>query len=137
MSADNKAIAREYIEEVWIKGNLNLVDKYIAPTFVGRTFGMPVAEGREGFKQMLTGVSNAFANPQYTIEDLIAEGNKVVVRWTFRGTHQQEIMGIAPTGKRVEMTGTTTYRMAHGQVQEWWEHIDFLGMLQQLGAIPK
>jgi len=136
MSADNKAIVREYIEEVCVKGNLNLVDKYIAPNFVGRTVGMPVAEGREGFKQMLTGVYNAFANPQYTIEDLIAEGDKVVARWTFRGTHQQEIMGIAPTGKRVEMTGTITYRMANGQVQEWWEHIDLLGMLQQLGAIP-
>src|SRR5262245_28655157 len=114
MSADNKAIVREYIEEVWAKANFNLVDKFIAPNFVGRTIGMPVAEGREGFKQMLKVVSDAFSDSQLTIEDLIAEGDKVVARWTFHGTHQKEFLGIAPRGKRVEMSGTITYRMANG-----------------------
>src|SRR5437867_54234 len=132
MSEANKAIVREYINEVWAKGNLNLVDKFIAPNFVGHRVGRPAAEGREGFKQMLMSVRSAFADPQYTIEDLIAEGDKVVTRWSFRGTHQQELMGIAPTGKRVEVTGTITYRLANGQIEEWWEHIDYLGMLQQL-----
>ena len=136
---DNRAIIREYLHQLWDAGRPDLgelADRFIAPGFVGRTVGMPVVEGRDGYKRMLTMVTAAFPNAEFTVEDLIAEGDRVVVRWSLRATHRRDLMGIAATGRRVEMTGAIIYRMAGGQVQEWWEHQDLLGMLQQLGALP-
>lgn len=136
MSAENKAIIRQYIERLWAGGDISAVDQYISPNFVGRTAGMPIAEGREGFKQMLLQVQNAFSDQNYDLQDIIGEDDKVVVRWAWQGTHVGEMMGMPATGKRVGMTGTVTFQLANGMIEEWWENIDFLSMLQQLGAIP-
>jgi steroid delta-isomerase-like uncharacterized protein len=78
----------------------------------------------------------AFPDTRMTIEDEIAEGDKVVIRWTIRGTHKGEYMGIAPTGKEVTVTGISVYRIERGKIVEDWSNNDMLGMLQQLGAIP-
>ena len=71
-----------------------------------------------------------------TIEDLFAEGDKVVLRFTFHGTHQGEFMGVAPTGKQVTMPGIDIFRIADGKIVELWGQEDVLGMMQQIGAIP-
>ena len=72
-----------------------------------------------------------------TVEDLIAEGDKVVTRWRARGTHQGELMGIPPSGNPVEVTGITIHRIEGGKVVETWANYDALGMMQQVGAVPE
>ena len=79
---------------------------------------------------------SAFPDMQLTIEDQIAEGDKVVTRWTARGTHQGELMGIPPTGKQATVTGITVGRVANGKFVESWSNFDALGMMQQLGVVP-
>lgn len=78
----------------------------------------------------------AFPDGQYSMDDMIAEGDKVVLRWTFRGTHKGELMGIPATGKQVTMAGISIYHFANGMLEEIWEHYDRFGFLQQLGVIP-
>jgi predicted ester cyclase len=78
----------------------------------------------------------AFPDGQYSMDDLIAEGDKVVLRWTFRGTHKGELMGIPATGEQVTMAGISIYHFANGMLAEIWENYDKFGLLQQLGVIP-
>src|SRR5688500_18043853 len=114
MAEDIRAVARAYLDGVWVEGRVEL-DDVVAPGFVGRTVGRPLVEGRAALKQHLAAILEAFSDREFTIDDMIAEGDKVAVRWTLRCTHEREIMGIAATGKRIETTGTTIYRIADGQ----------------------
>jgi steroid delta-isomerase-like uncharacterized protein len=138
MSEDPKAIVRRFIEEVWNKGNLDLVDERVAATYVGHdpTFPMPI-RGPEGFKQWVMASRNAFADLQLDIEDLIAEGDKVVGRFVMRGTHTGALPGLPPTGKPVVVTGIFIRHFENGKYVEGWDQADALTMLQQLGVIPQ
>jgi steroid delta-isomerase-like uncharacterized protein len=137
MSAeDNKAIVRRVYEEVINKGNLNVADETLTSDYVYRSPGSPEFRGPDGFKQLITMYRTAFPDLHLDVDDLIAEGDTVVSRWTGRGTHQGELMGIPPTGKQVTVTGVVISRFSGGKAAEDWELIDTLGMLQQLGAIP-
>jgi steroid delta-isomerase-like uncharacterized protein len=137
MSAeDNKTLVRRVYEEIINKGNLNLADEAFASDYVYRSPGSPELRGPEGFKQLVTMYRNAFPDLHLDLDNLIAEGDTVVSRWTGRGTHKGELMGIPPTGKHVTVTGVVISRFAGGKSVEDWELIDSLGMLQQLGAIP-
>ncbi len=138
---ENKALARRLIE-VYNRGNLTeilaAVDELYAPDFVLHDPNLPFPGGigsREDFKQFGTGFLAALPG-QYTIEDLVAEGEKVVLRYTYRGTHQGQWRGLPPTGKAVTFTGTVTYRIVNGKVVEAWQNADNLSVLQQLGLIP-
>ena len=138
MSAEeNKAIARRADEELFDRGNLDVADELFAPNFV---FHDPTSgeewRGPESVKQYATMMRAAFPDLHYVVEDQIAEGDKVVTRYTAGGTHQSELMGIAPTGNRVEITGTSIMRIEGGKIEEIWENYDALGMMQQLGVIP-
>src|SRR5258708_38594660 len=93
-------------------------------------------QGKEAFKQFLSMYLTAFPDLHFTIEDIIAEGDTVVVRFTFRGTHQGDLMGIPPTGKQVVVTGIDIICAANGKVVEEWVNRDELSLLQQLGVIP-
>jgi steroid delta-isomerase-like uncharacterized protein len=132
----NKAIARRDFEQVWNKGNLDTVDEICAADGVGHMPGSPDIHSLEGYKQYVTMYRNAFPDIHFTIEDEIAQGDKVVIRWTSRGTHQGELMGISPTGKQCTVTGITINRFSGGKIQESWNNWDALGMLQQLGVVP-
>lgn len=90
----------------------------------------------EAYRELLTSQFNAFPDGRYTIEDQVAEGDRVVVRWSFTGTQKGEMLGIAPTGKRVTMTGISIIRLVGGKIVEAWEEWDNFGMLQQLGVVP-
>ena len=98
---------------------------------------MPQAKGPEGVKRLAAMVHAAFPDLNFTIEDLIAEGDKVVYRYTIRGIHQNDFMGIPATGKAVKVTGIHIYRIGDGKLQEEWENWDMLGLLRQLGVIPQ
>ena len=132
---DNKALMRR-IYEVFNTGNLALADEVIAADAVDHQAMPGMAPGREGFKQLVTMFRAAFPDLECIIEDMLAEGDKVVTRLTMRGTHQGELMGIAPTGRPITVTGIDIVRFAQGQVVEHWGNQDDLGMLQQLGVVP-
>ena len=132
---DNKANARRFYEEVWNQRNLAITDELSAINFVDQSLQPPV-HGLEGLKRFISMYLTAFPDIHFTIEDLISDGDKVVVRYTATGTHQGELMGIAPTGKHATVTGISINRFENGKVVESWSNFDALGMLQQLGQIP-
>ena len=135
---ENKAIARRVFEEGWNQGKLDVIDEIVTSDYLLRDPSMPEdIRGPEGFKQFITMYRAAFPDIHFTVEDQIAEGDKVVTRWTGTGTHQGELMGIAATGIRGRgVTGVTIDRMAGGKAVESWNAWDVLGMLQQLGVVP-
>ncbi len=133
---ENKAMYRRYIEEVWNKGNLAVLDEIFAPNYV---IHEPLPTGLpqiEALKQRVTMIRTAFPDHQFTIEDMVAEGDKVVARLTIRGTHKGEFMGIAPTGKQLTVREIEFVRFEGGKLAELWPLVDNLGMMQQLGVIP-
>ncbi len=133
---ENKAIELRFFEEVVNKGNLAVIDELVAANFVDRSAPLGVAPDREGYKQFFAMAHSAFPDFHSTLEDMIAEGDKVVQRFTVRGTHKGEWMGIALTGKQIEMGGIAVHRLAGGKIVEDWTSMDMLGMMQQLGVIP-
>jgi predicted ester cyclase len=133
---ENKANARRAAEEVMNKGNMSLADEMVAADYVGHQPGLPDFKGPEGFRQYFTMMRTAFPDVHLTVEDIFAEGDKVVMRYTARGTHKGEFMSIAPTGKQVTMTGTVISHHVGGKQVEAWVSLDQLGMLQQLGVVP-
>ena len=134
----NKAIARRFLEEVFGQGKLAVVDEIVAPDHVDHgpstLPGMPT--GPEGSKMVVTIYRNAFPDIHFTIDEQIAEGDKVVTRWTGRGTHKGELAGIPATGKSATVTGMGVDRIVNGKIVESWGIFDQFGMMQQLGVIP-
>jgi len=138
MSADeNKQLFRRFIEEVANRGKIAIVDELVTADIIEHEEIPGVPPNREGVKQAFTMFRTAFPDLQVTIEDLIAEGDKVVARETWRGTHRGEFMEIPSTGKRVEFAAVDIVRIANGKMVEHWGQMDSLGMLQQLGVIPQ
>jgi steroid delta-isomerase-like uncharacterized protein len=135
VSADeNKFLARRFVEDVINGNNLAVVDELFAPGFEVRDAVFPVPPGPDGVKQVFVGARDAFPDLHETIEDLIAEDDRVMVRWSSRGTHQGPFAGIAPTGKPFVWRGVFILRVAGGKFVEMWQVHDQLGLLQQLGA---
>ena len=132
----NKAIARRAFEEVWSQGKLDVIDNIYDADFIKHIPGSSDIHGPEGLKQSVNMFRTAFPDCQFTIEDQIAEGDKVVNRWTGSGTHKGELMGIPSTGVQETWTGIAIYRFAGGKIVEIWVNSDFLSLLQQLGVIP-
>lgn len=118
----NKTVVKRYIEEVINQGQLELIDTFFVP------------EMREQVKGFLTQENNPFADTHEEIQDIVAEGNKVIVRFLFRGIHQGEFLGIPATKKRIEITGYGTYYLENGQIT--WDTVcfDWLDAMEQLGA---
>ena len=136
MSEQNKAVVRRWIAGL-NAGDLDVADEIYAPDFVMHDPGNPDRLlGPEGTKQGFAAFLAAFPDLHVTIDDIIAEGDKVVWRVSLTGTHKGEFLGIAPTGKQITNTGITIVRMVDGKFVEGWQNGDDLGMLQQIGAIP-
>jgi steroid delta-isomerase-like uncharacterized protein len=135
MSEQNKAFVRHLMYEVIGKGNFALVDELVAEDYVGHT-PFPETNTREGHKQFFVALRHAFPDLQVTVEEQLAEGDKVVTRFTASGTHKGEFAGIPPTGKRAVMTGIDIDRIANGKLVECWSNTDDLGLMQQLGVVP-
>jgi len=133
----NKAMARQMIEDIFSRGDLSRVDEYLAPDFVEREELPPgLPGGREGVKQLTAILRSAFPDFKASIDDLVAEGDKVVIRQTWRGTHKGEFMGVPPTGKSVSFGVIDILRIAGGKVVEHWGLMDSMSLMQQLGAGP-
>jgi steroid delta-isomerase-like uncharacterized protein len=136
MSETNKAISRRAIEECFNQGNLAAVDEVFSADFVDNAAPPGLPAGPEGFKQLVTMYRTAFPDVQINIEDIVAEGDRVALRWTAKGTHLGELMGIPATGKPVTVTGIDIDRIAGGKIAEHWGAFDQLGMMQQIGVVP-
>jgi steroid delta-isomerase-like uncharacterized protein len=135
MSKENEALVRRYVEEVYNQRKLEVVDEIFAPEFTLHDPDLPGgARGPEGIKRIVETFVGGFPDLQVTLEDELSSADKVVTRWTSRGTHQGELMGIAPTGKRIDVTAVGIWRVANGKIAEAWLVYDAFGMLQQLGV---
>lgn len=135
MSQENKALVRRTIEDIYNQGNLAAVDQYVARDFVIHAPSGDI-HGPTGAKHFVTMLREAFPDFHLTIEDQVADGDKVVTRWTAEGTHLGEFQGIPPTGKHGTMTGIDIDRVVEGKIVECWTNTDDLGLMQQLGVIP-
>ena len=133
---ENKAVVHRYIEEVWNAGNLDLIDEMFAPEYTNHSPSPGQTPGPEGLKQLITMFRDAAPDLHLTVEDMIGEGDEVVTRWTARGTHQGELLGIPPTGKQIAMTAIVIERFSGGRIVDHWAARDDLGLLQRLGVIP-
>jgi steroid delta-isomerase-like uncharacterized protein len=134
----NKTNVRRLFEEVWNKGHVAVADELFAPTYHHHDSSMPdVGRGPESEKKRATLYRNAFPDIRFTIEDLLAEGETVVARWSCRGTHKGELNGIAPTGKQFHITGLSIARFTNGKMFEGYVNWDALSLLRQLGVVPE
>jgi len=130
---DNKALVQRFFEEVINQRNLTALDQFVPPGGVNHTVppGMP-----QETNQFLGQYLNAFPDVKATVEDLMADGDKVVARVSIRGTHRGAFRGIPPTGKQIAVTGINIFRIANGKLVEHWGLTDRLAVLQQLGVVP-
>ena len=132
----NKALLRRFYEELWSQGDLEAIPEPVSENFVDHHPLPGAPPGREGLAALVTTWRTAFPDMRETVEDLIAEGDKVVGRFTMRGTHGGEFMGVPPTGQRVTMSGIDIVRVAGGKIAEFWYGEHLLELMQQLGAVP-
>jgi steroid delta-isomerase-like uncharacterized protein len=142
MSAeDNKALARRYWDEGWGTGNVAMIDEIFAPDYLFHPGVGTASRGTEAVKQGPTRWRTAFPDLRSTIEDIFAEGDKVIVRWTLGGTHRGNIAipsvgTLPPTGKHVSWAGMDIYHFRGGKIVEGWRYWSSLQLLQQLGVVP-
>lgn len=133
---ENKALIRRIVEEVSNKGNMAVIDEHFFPDYVNHSLPPGVPNDREGYKQMVKMNHTAFPDFHITIEDVIAGGDKVVLRFNWNGTHKGEFQVISPTGKHITVNAICIYRIEGGKVVEQWAQVDSMGMMQQLGVVP-
>lgn len=133
---ENKAFVRRQIDELWNKGNLDAADECFTSDFVRHNPGSPEeVRGPDGFKQNVAAYRSSFPDWHVEIFDQVAEGDKVVTRYVTTGTHEGELAGIPPTGKRVEAAGVGIDYFSGGKIAESWEYYDVMGAMQQLGMV--
>ncbi len=138
MSEQNKAIVRRLFEELWNKGNLSVADQLFSPNYTHHDPSTPdFGRGPESERKRATLYRTAFPDLQLTIEDIIAEGETVMARWSCRGTHKGDLSGIAPTGKQFSISGVSIARLTNGKMAEGWVNWDAQGLMQQLGVVPE
>ena len=137
MSEDAKRIVRRLVDEAYNQGRLEGVDELVIPDVVAHDPALQHdLEGAQAMKELIGGFRRAFPDFVVLIEDQLADGDRVAVRWAARGTHRGDLWGIAATGKEVTVTGTTLYRFAIGRIAETWTNWDTIGLMQQLGVVP-
>jgi predicted ester cyclase len=141
MSKDAKAVVRRFIEQVQDQHRLDLVDELFDPEYIDHATpgGMPPSAAKhpvDGFKQFFSGILSAFPDLRVTLEDQIAEGDKVVTRKRIFGIHSGLFWGVAPSGKRVELEVIDISRVRNARLAEHWAQLDSMALLRQIGAAP-
>ena len=131
----NKALVRRFIDEIFVRGRPEAVDELLADDFVSHTW-RSTGDGKGDLKRAMERLSTVLADSRFTVEDLIAEGDRVAVRVTAQATQVGEFMGLAPSGKSYSIGEIHIFRIRDGKVVEHWHQYDQLGMLRQLGAMP-
>jgi steroid delta-isomerase-like uncharacterized protein len=132
----HKALARRVFEEVLNGRNLDLLDQVATPDYIEHNPLPGQRTGIDGIRDRYTMVLTAF-DPQFTVEDLVAEGDRVVLRWSQSGTHVGQFLGMPPTGRSYRTSGIEIWRVENGKLTEHWDVVDVFGQLQQLGLVPQ
>lgn len=132
---DNKALVRRFVAQVFEEGDVSAVDQLVAADFVPHTWPS-TGDGRGDLRRAMERVSKGLTGAAFTIDDLIAEGDRVVARLTASATQTGEFMGMPPSGKRYTIAEIHIFRVRGGQIVEHWHQFDQLGLMRQLGAIP-
>jgi steroid delta-isomerase-like uncharacterized protein len=137
MAQENSRLIRRWFEEVWNNGCMDAIDEMASPDVIGHGQAQHGTDiGLKEFKPFVKSLRSAFPDMKVTIDYVIEQDDKVVARWTSVMTHQGEFLGIAPTGKRATITGTSIQRISSGKIVEGWDNWDQLGLLVQIGALP-
>ena len=133
---DNKTIVWLQHEEVWSQGNLAIIEEIYTSNFICHFVGGSKWHGREGVRQQVISHRTSFPDWNEHIEDIIAEGDRVVTRWTATGTHKGDLRGIPPTGKQITIAEVAIYRIVDGKIAEQWGFPDEMALRRQIGAEP-
>jgi steroid delta-isomerase-like uncharacterized protein len=133
---ENKAIVRRMTEEFYNQDNVDLADHFFADTYLHHDPASPQVRDRDDLKQVLRSFLAGCPDLHITIDELLAEGDTVTKRWTYHATHTGDLSGLAPTGKRITMSGLELFRLDGGKIVECWLGYDNLSLMQQLGVIP-
>jgi steroid delta-isomerase-like uncharacterized protein len=136
IAAANKELVRRFYKEVYVDWNMALADAVVSPRFVSHDWPEG-ASGPQAFRDYYSAIRSAVPDARYVVDDLIAEGDRVVVRWRLLGTHQGAFRGIAPTGRAITLKGVAVYRLEDGKLMERWVVSDLYGMLDEIGAVEK
>jgi steroid delta-isomerase-like uncharacterized protein len=139
MAEGNEALAHRFHMDIFQEGNLDAADEILSPDFVWHGAFSPGEDqrGPQPTKQVASQVISAFPDRRISHEETIAQGDKVLIRWSMSGTQEGEIQGIPATGRGVTLTGLDLFRIEGGKIAEMWQEADRLGMMQQLGVIPE
>ena len=129
----NESVVRNMLQVIQ-KGDAGLVEKYFASNWVNHDPSLPPLKGLDGARQLIN-LWSGFSNMSLTVEDTLSQGDRVAVRFRLSGTHSGPVMGIAPTGKKINITGTGIFKLVNGKATDNWVNFDSLGLLQQLGAV--
>ena len=132
---ENKAVVRRFFEELLSTDDLTVADEILSPSFRFYFAGSPDPMDLERYKEFLAARRAAFPDRRFVVEDMIAEGDKVSVRFTMQGTHKGALRGLAPSCTEVKMAGIDMIHLAEGKMVEDRVEVDQLGMMQQLGVI--
>lgn len=138
--AENRRVGRRVLREIWSEGRLEVADELYAPDYVDHVTRGPepgMMRDPEGLKKAVTLFRTAFPDLQYTIEQEMAEGDCVMTRFSATGTHRGQFLGAAPSGRSVTYTGVDINRIVDGKIVESWVHYDALGLLEQVGLVPR
>ena len=135
MSQENRDVVRRWFDEGFNRRNLALMDQLFAPDYVWHGPSQEIT-GRANIRQMVEGYLSAFPDAHVTSDEVLTDGDKVVTRFTFTGSHKGKLGGVAPTGRSVTIQCISINRIAGGQIAEEWESFDELGMMRQIGAFP-
>ena len=132
IAAANKQLVRRFYKEVYGDWNMTMVDEVVSPRFTSHDWPEGSPTGRKGFDLFYSAIRTALPDARYEVDDLIAEGDKVVVRWRLLGTHEGEFRGIAPSGQKIALKGIAIYRVDGGKLVERWVVTDLYGVLEEL-----
>ncbi len=136
-ASELKDIVRRFSVEVWNKGNMDMLGDVLAANYVYHDPDAPDIHTLDDYRQFISNIRTHFPDARYAIEDIIAEGDRVMVRYTFSGTHREgHVYGVPPSGKKVEHAGVAIYRFEAWKVLEVWDIWDAAGVMRRLGAIP-
>jgi steroid delta-isomerase-like uncharacterized protein len=133
-AAENKALVRRFYEEVYVNWNMALADQLISPQFTSHDWPERGPTGPRAFRDYYSAIRSAVPDARYEVDDLIAEDDKVVVRWRLLGTHKGNFRGIAPSGRPITLKGIAIYRVEDGKLMERWVVSDLHGLLEEIGA---
>ena len=133
---DNKAIVRRFVDEIFVQGRKETVDELLADDFVAHTWPSTTGDPKQDLKSAIERAAAGLSEPEFTIDDIIAEGDRVAARLTTAATQTGEFMGMPPSGKRYSIEEIHWFRLRDGKVVEHWHQFDQMGMMKQLGAMP-